>query len=166
MNEMLTKLGINWQSFIAQLVNFMILFLILRAFAWKPITAALEQRRQKIAKGIENAKRADEQLESIETERKEAMTEARKEAAKIVDDAKNKASTLKDEKMRMAKEEIEKQVTEAKEMIIGEREATYTAIKQDLANLITKATGKIVKDLDDEAHKKLIDEAVKDLETA
>jgi F-type H+-transporting ATPase subunit b len=166
MNEMFTKLGINWQSFIAQLVNFTVLFLVLRFFAWKPITASLEQRRQKIAKGIDNAKRADEQLESIEIERKEAMTDARREAAKLVDDAKTKASTLKDEKMRMAKVEIEKQVTEAKEMIIGEREATYTALKQDLANLITKATGKIVKDLDDDAHKKLIDEAVKDLETA
>jgi F-type H+-transporting ATPase subunit b len=166
MSEMLTKLGIDWKLFIAQLVNFTILFLILRAFAWKPITAALEQRRQKIAKGIDNAKRADEQLASIEIERKEAMTEARREAAKIIDDAKQKASTLKDEKMRMAKDEIEKQVTEAKEMIIGEREATFTALKNDLANLITKATGKIVKDLDDDAHKKLIDEAVKDLETA
>ncbi|MDF1497501.1 MAG: F0F1 ATP synthase subunit B [Patescibacteria group bacterium] len=166
MNEMLTKLGINWQSFIAQLVNFVVLFLILRYFAWKPITAALEQRRQKIAKGIDNAKRADEQLESIEIERKEAITEARKEANKIIEDAKQKASVLKEEKMRMAKVEIEKQVDEAKEMIIGERDATYSALKNDLANLITKATGKIVKDLDDAAHKKLIDEAVKDLETA
>lgn len=166
MNEMLTKLGINWQSFIAQLINFTVLFLILRAFAWKPITAALEQRRQKIAKGIEDAKRADEQLETIEKERTETMTEARKEASKIIEDAKQKATGLKEEKMRMAKVEIEKQVTEAKEMIVGEREATYAALKRDLANLITKATGKIVKDLDDEAHKKLIDEAVKDLETA
>ncbi len=166
MSEMLTKLGIDWRLFIAQLVNFTILFLILRAFAWKPITAALEQRRQKIAKGIDNAKRADEQLESIEIERKEAMTEARKEANKIVEDAKQKAIVLKDEKMRMAKTEIEKQVDEAKEMILGERQATYNALKNDLADLITKATGKIVKDLDDDAHKKLINEAVKDLETA
>jgi len=163
---MLTKLGIDWKLFIAQLVNFTILFLILRAFAWKPITAALEQRRQKIAKGIDNAKRADEQLESIEIERKEALTEARREANKIMEDAKQKAAMLKDEKMRMAKTEIEKQVTEAKEMLVSERQATYTALKNDLAGLITKATGKIVKDLDDDAHKKLIDEAVKDLETA
>lgn len=166
MSEMLTKLGINWEGFIAQLVNFTVLFLILRFFAWKPISAALEQRRQKIAKGISDAQRADEKLAEIETERNEVMTEARKEASQIIEEAKQKASNLKDEKMRLAKQEIEKQVTEAKEMIVGEREATYSALKQDLALLITNATGKIVKDLDDESHKKLIDEAVKDLETA
>ncbi len=166
MSEMLTKLGINWEGFIAQLVNFTILFLILRFFAWKPISAALEQRRQKIEKGISDAQRADEKLAEIQTERDEVITEARKEASQIVEDAKQRASSIKEEKMRMAKEEIEKQVTEAKEMIVGERDATYAALKQDLANLITKATGKIVKDIDDEAHKKLIDEAIKDLETA
>jgi len=166
MSEMLTKLGINWQGFIAQLINFTVLFLILRFFAWKPITAALEHRRQKIAKGIEDAKRADDQLESIERERKETMTEARKEASQIIEDAKQKAAVIKDEKMHLAKMEIEKQVDEAKEMIVGEREATYSALKQDLADLITKSTGKIVKELDDEAHKKLIDQAVQDLETA
>lgn len=166
MSEMLTKLGIDWKIFIAQLINFSVLFLILRIFAWKPITAALEQRRQKIDKGIENAKAAEDKLEAIEQEKNQVLSEARKEALHIIDDAKQKASSLKDEKLRLAKTEIDKQVSEAKEMILGERQATYTAIKHDLADLITKATGKIVKDLDAEAHKKLIEEAVSDLETA
>lgn len=166
MSEMLTKLGIDWRVFIAQLINFLILFLILRTFAWKPISAALEARRAKIAKGINNAKDAEDRLQSIEKEKNDVLSEARKEAHKIIDDAKQKASVLKEEKLRMAKTEIDKQVTEAKEMLIGERRATYTALKNDLADLITKATGRIVKDLDAEAHKKLIDEAVKDLETA
>ncbi len=166
MSEMFTKLGIDWRVFIAQLINFLILFLILRAFAWKPISAALEARREKIAKGINNAKDAEDRLLSIEKEKNDVLAEARKEAHKIIDDAKQKASVLKDEKLRMAKTEIDKQVTEAKEMLVGERQATYTALKNDLADLITKATGRIVKDLDTEAHKKLIDDAIKDLETA
>jgi F-type H+-transporting ATPase subunit b len=166
MSEMFTKLGIDWRVFIAQLINFLILFLILRTFAWKPISAALEARRAKIAKGINNAKDAEDKLLSIEKEKNDVLAEARKEAHKIIDDAKQKASVLKEEKLRMAKTEIDKQVTEAKEMLVGERQATYTALKNDLADLITKATGRIVKDLDAEAHKQLIDQAVKDLETA
>ncbi len=166
MSEMLTKLGIDWRIFIAQLINFLILFLILRTFAWKPISATLEARRAKIAKGINIAKDAEDKWQSIEKEKNDILSEARKEAHKIIDDAKQKATILKEEKLRMAKTEIDKQITEAKEMLVGERQATYTALKNDLAILITKATGKIIKDLDAETHKKLIDEAIKDLETA
>ena len=52
---MLTKLGIDWRLFIAQLVNFLILFAVLRIFAWKPLVTALEDRRKRVKKGIDNA---------------------------------------------------------------------------------------------------------------
>ena len=47
---------------------------------------------------------------------------------------------------------------------MGERAASYNALKQDIAKLITAATGKIVKDLDEKAHEKLIQAAIQDLE--
>lgn len=165
MSEMLTKLGINWTGFVAQLVNFMLLFLILRAFAWKPLLKALEDRRAKIKKGVADAKRAEEQLLSIEKERDAALSDARSQAMEIVEDAKKKAASLKEEKMQMAKTEIEKHLNEAKSQIEGERTASYLALKQDVAKLISTATGKIVKDLDAVAHEKLIKEAIQDLET-
>lgn len=161
---MLVKLGIDGKLFIAQLVNFLILFLVLRAFAWKPVVMTLEQRRGKIKQGIANADKAERQLEELEIERQEVLAKARTEALKIVEQAEQKAQGLKEEKLKMAKQEIESQVNDAKEQIMGERAASYNALKQDIAKLITAATGKIVKELDEKAHEKLIQAAIHDLE--
>lgn len=161
---MLIKLGLDGKLFIAQLVNFLILFLVLRAFTWKPLVMALEQRRGKIKQGIANADKAESQLEELEIERQAVLAKARTEASKIVEQADQKAQGLKEEKLRLAKQEIESQVNDAKEQIMGERVASYNALKQDIAKLITTATGKIVQELDEKAHEKLIQSAILDLE--
>lgn len=163
---MFTKLGIDWKLFIAQLINFMILFLVLRAFAWKPLLGALNERRQKISDGIDNAKNADEKLMQIEEEKEKTLTEAKAESYKIIEEAKQKANKLKEEKIHATQVEIEQKFDEAKEQIQGERNATYSALKQDIVKLISAATGKLVKNLDDKAHEKLIQDAINDLESA
>ena len=161
---MLTKLGIDWRLFIAQLVNFLILFAVLRIFAWKPLVTALEDRRKRVKKGIDNAIAAEEKLKQVEREREEMLAQVRNESSRIMEQAEQKASTLKDEKLKLARQEIEQQVNEAKEMIKNERNATYAALEHDVAKLVTDATGKIVQNLDEHAHSKLIEEAIGDLE--
>lgn len=164
MSDMLTKLGIDWKLFIAQLVNFLILFITLRAFAWKPIIMALEERRAKIKKGIDDAELAKRQVKDLEVEREAVLAKARTEAMRIIEQAEQKAQALKDEKIKATQEEIEKERTEAKEQIKGERAASYNMLKQDLAKLIASATGKIVQGLDAPSHDRLIQASIKDLE--
>ncbi len=166
MSEMLVKLGIDGKLFIAQLVNFLILFLVLRFFAWKPLLGALEERRKKIKQGMSDAKRADERLKEIEREREEILVTANQEAMRIVEQAENKAQSLRDEKMRLAKNEIEQQVNEAKDIIKAERAATLASMKQEVSRLIAAATGKVVGDLDERAHTQLINNAITELERA
>lgn len=164
MSEMLTKLGIDGKLFIAQLVNFLILFIVLRAFAWKPLLMALEDRKAKIKKGVEDADRAKLQLKEIEKERDVVLTKARAEAMRIVEQAEQKAQAVKDEKIKQTQSEIESQLKEAKEQIKGERIASYDMLKKDLSKLITAATGKIVQEMDAQSHEKLINEAIREIE--
>ena len=166
MSDMLTKLGIDWRLFLAQLVNFLVLFLVLRFFAWKPLLASLEERRNKVKQGVADADAAAQKLKDIEREREETLSKTRAEAMRIVEKAEERASSLKDEKLRLAKTEIEQQITEAKEMIKGERAASFDALKQDVAKLVTEATGKVVNQMDAKGHNQLIQEAIKDLESA
>ena len=160
---MLTKLGIDWKLFIAQLINFMILFFVLRAVAWKPILEALENRRKKIAEGIENAELAEEKLESISLQKDKVITSARIEAKQIIEEAKQKAEKIREEKNQITKAEIEKQIEEAKKKIKNEKQESFQALQKELANLITEATGKIIKNLDSEKQNELVQEAIKDL---
>lgn len=162
---MLTKLGIDGKLFIAQLVNFLILFIVLRAFAWKPIVMALEDRRAKIKKGINDAEKAKQQVKEIEKEREAVLAQARTEAMAIIEKADKKAVALNQEKIQATQNEIETRMTEAKEQIKGERTASYNALKQDLAKLISAATGKIVENMDQKSHDALIESAIKDLST-
>jgi len=166
MSDMLTKLGIDWRLFLAQLVNFLVLFLVLRFFAWKPLLASLEERRNKVKQGVADADAAAQKLKDIEREREETLSKTRAEAMRIVEKAEERACSLKDEKLRLAKTEIEQQITEAKEMIKGERAASFNALKQDVAKLVTEATGKVVNQMDSKGHNQLIQEAIKDLESA
>jgi len=166
MSDMLTKLGIDWKLLIAQFVNFMILFLVLRAAAWKPLLLALEERRAKIKQGIDDANKAEDKLTSIESERQEIISKARSEALRIIEEAKQKATMLKEELLQKANQEIEQQMIEAKEQIQSERQASYQALKNDMALFVSQATGKIIKNLDIKNQEKLIQEAINDLESA
>src|SRR3972149_8583050 len=75
-------LGINLGFFLVQLLNFLILVVILYAWAYKPILRMLDDRKAKIAQGLEDARIASE-----------ARANAEKEAAKIVADAQAEAAT-------------------------------------------------------------------------
>ena len=161
---MLTKLGIDWKLFIAQLINFLILFFILKKFAWDVILEALEKRRQKIKEGIENSKLAEEKLETIDIQKERVLTEARLEASKIIEDAKAKAEKVREEKNKITQREIEKQIEEAKAKIRAEKDASFQALQNDLASLIASATGKIIQNIDLKQQDKLIQEAIKDLQ--
>lgn len=166
MSDMLTKLGIDWRLFIAQLVNFLVLFLVLRAFAWKPLLASLEERRNKVKKGVADAERAADRLKEIEREREETMSKTRAEAMRILEQAEQRAAALKDEKLRLAKTEIEQQLNDAKEMIRNERSTSFNSLKQDVAKLVAEATGKVAKQMDSGMHAQLVTEAIKDLDSA
>jgi len=161
---MLTKLGIDWKLFIAQLFNFLILFFILKTFAWKPILEALEGRRKKIAQGIENSELAQEKLETIDIQKERVITEARIKASQIIEESKAKAEKIRAEKNKITQQEIDKQIAEAKVKIKTAQEASYQALQNDLANLITDATGKVIQNIDIRQQDKLVQEAIKDLQ--
>jgi F-type H+-transporting ATPase subunit b len=69
-------LGINLTLLVAQIFNFFILFLILSAVAYKPMVKFLDGRREKIAKGLEDARRAEERLANIEKDYQSRMDAA------------------------------------------------------------------------------------------
>jgi len=60
--ELFAKLGIDWRLLIAQLVNFVILFTALTFLLYKPLIAALDKRRAKIAESLANAEKIGDEL--------------------------------------------------------------------------------------------------------
>ena len=81
------KLGINLGFFLFQVFNFAILLILLYAWAYKPIVKALEDRRNKIAQGIEDARVAAEARANAEKEAAKIIAEAQSEAGRIAREA-------------------------------------------------------------------------------
>ena len=96
MSAVLSTFGIDWRLLLIQAVNFGLLLLALWYFLYAPLSRMLEERRQKVAKGVEDARAAAQKLAEIEGSRKEVLAGAGKEADGILAEA--RAAALKKER--------------------------------------------------------------------
>ena len=76
MNALLDQLGINWQLFLSQAVNFFILLIVLTFFVYKPLIKIIKKRNAKIKEGLDKAEEADVRLKQIDVISKEKLKEA------------------------------------------------------------------------------------------
>src|SRR5512135_2499530 len=91
----LAKLGFNLPVFIAQLINFGLLLLLLRLFAYKPIMKMLDQRAQRIKESLEAGERAKQEAVSVEKEVAKKIEEASASGQKIVEQASKAAEDVR-----------------------------------------------------------------------
>ena len=122
------KLGINLGYLLVQIFNFAILFVVLRAWVYKPIVNMLEQRRQKIAQGLEDARIAAEARSNAEMQAQVILAAAQKEAEQKLRDASERAEQLAKE----LRGQTEKETAEARQVAAKEAEQAHT---QALAEL-------------------------------
>jgi F-type H+-transporting ATPase subunit b len=82
--EALGALGVNGPFLLSQIVNFLILFLALRFLLWKPMLKMLNERKQRIAQGLEDAEQARRDRERAQAEYEERIKQARQEREEIL----------------------------------------------------------------------------------
>lgn len=138
------KLGLNLGYLLVQIFNFLILFVVLRVWVYKPIMGLLEKRRQTIAQGLEDARVAAEARANAEKEAAKIIAGAQAEANKLVREATERAeSAAKDVKAATEAEAIK-----SREAAIGEVEEERNRILGDLrgqvAALAISAAKKLV----------------------
>jgi len=155
----LEKLGLNLGYLLLQIFNFLILFVILRAWVYKPILDLLDKRRQNIAQGLEDARVAAEARASAEKEAAKIIADAQAEASKVVREANERAQDVAKE----VKAEAEAEAAKEHEAALAEAEAERNRILGDLrgqvAALSISAAQKLVGEaLDEKRQRALLDE--------
>ena len=105
-------LGLNLGYVLVQIISFLVMVVILRAWAYKPILKMLEDRRNRIAQGLEDARVAADARANAEKEAEEVLTTAQQEAAAKVREATERA----EEAMREIRAEAEKDAAEIREI--------------------------------------------------
>ena len=101
MEQLFDTFGIDLSLIIAQAVNFGVLFIVLSYLLYKPVLKTLDERREKVAKGVEDAEKATALLATADTEAGSRIQGAEIEAESIVAAAREVAGT---EKTRIVKE--------------------------------------------------------------
>jgi F-type H+-transporting ATPase subunit b len=157
------ELGLKVPTLIAQVVNFGILFIVLRFVAFKPIMRMMDARSNKIKESLEQAERIKQQSALAEQETAKRIDEASKNGQQIIGQAMQAAEDVRRRAVQDAKKEADALIAKAQVEINTEKEEAVTELRKEVADLAVLVAGKaIATSLDKETQRKLIDNAFKE----
>lgn len=155
------QLGINVPGLVAQIINFLLLLVILRAFAYKPILKMLDQRAAKIRESMDNAEAIKKQLARTQEDYAAQIDQARKEAQGIVGQANQIAERVRQEAQAQARQEAQAFLEKAQAQIERDKRQAIAELRKEVAELAILAAGKVVRrSLDDKAHYAIIEDVL------
>jgi F-type H+-transporting ATPase subunit b len=156
--------GVNWQLFISQLVAFIVVALVLKKFAYKPVLDMLEQRRERIAQAEANAEKIQVELAETQTERDKVLTEANQKAEQLIADAKEAARQVGEAEGQKAVKQAEEIIRKAREATEADRDRMMAELRAEIGRLVVETTAKVSgKVLTSEDQQRLIDETNREL---
>lgn len=148
--------------FFWQLILFVLLILLLRKFAWKPILDAVDRREEGIKSALAAAEDAKKEMQNVTADSEKLLQEARTEREAMLKEAREiKESMIADAKTQ-AQVEGEKIVAQAQKSIEGEKQAAIADIKNQVAELSVEIAEKVLRDQLDNKDKqlKMVDQLV------
>jgi F-type H+-transporting ATPase subunit b len=149
-------LGINIGYILMQILLFIILFMVLRGYLYNPIINNLEERKTKIAKGLEDARQAAIARDNADAEAKKIMDAARAEAAQLRMDAAIQAEETANSIQAQAKQEAEGIISSAREEAEEERNNIMAGARGQIASIAIAAANKLVGESLDESRQHAI----------
>ena len=157
-------LGIHWKILLMQTVSFSIVFFVLWKFAYGPIFAMLQARREKIAESLANAEKIKADVAKTEVERQKILADAGDKANTLIDEARQAAARVREQETQKAISAAEQIVIKAREAAAQERAQMLAQLKREVGRLVvqttTTVTGKI---LTPEDQRRLAEETEKQL---
>ena len=144
---------------IVSAINFIVFFVIIWTFAFKPVSRMLEDRRERIEQGLKDAEQARQDRENAEAERVAALAEARKEANDILGRAQRLAQETRDADIAATREELDRMRERAMSEIEAEKQRAIAELRGEVADLALAAASRVVgESMTDERQRRLVDE--------
>lgn len=159
--DITTSFKVYWPQLVSQFVSFAIVIFLLKKFAFGPVQAMLEQRRNRIEEGEEKLKRIEKQLAESEATTAAAIATANEESQRLIAEAKEGAAALTETKTQEAIANAQQILAKAEAAGNADRERISTELKREFGRLVaattTQVTGKV---LSPEDQQRLNDEAI------
>ena len=159
-------LGINLPTLLAQIINFLLLFVLLYLVAYKPIMRIFDERSNKIKESIEQTEVIKEQATHAEEEFKKRIEAAGKEGQELISRAMRTGEEAKQKVQQEARQEAEAIIQKARLEIQRERDEAIDELRKDFTDLTIEAAGKVIeRSLDKKAHRELIEKVLEESPT-
>jgi F-type H+-transporting ATPase subunit b len=156
-------LGINAAGLLTQIVSFLILFVGLRILLYKPILRALDGRSQRIKESLESADKAKQEADSSREDIQKKLDEARAEGQEMIAQAREMADRFKEEELVKVRAAIGAERDKAEAELKHERDAAIEELREHFAGLAMSAAERMMsRTLDQEAHRDIIDDVLKE----
>jgi F-type H+-transporting ATPase subunit b len=152
--------------YIWTIVVFLVLLGLLAKFAWRPLLQALDERQDSIRRSLDDAAKAKQELERLQTESQRILAEARSEAESIVARTRDDANRLRDEMRQKAQAEAANIVKNAEKQIELETNRALQQIRHEAVDLSVAIASKLLqRNVSRQDNERLIEETFKQLET-
>ena len=127
------------------LIAFVIVFFILKKYAWTSILSALNERETGIANAISSAEKVKLEMASLKNENEALMNQAREERAVMIKEAKVASDKMISEAKDKAKAEYDRIIAEAQQAINQQKNAALTDVKNQVGALVIEVSEKILR---------------------
>jgi F-type H+-transporting ATPase subunit b len=147
------------------LLMFIMVLVILKKFAWKPILNALENREKSIEDSLRSADRARQEMEQLKVDNEKIMAKARLERDNMLKDTKQTGERILREAREKANEEARLLIEATRELIENEKTSAVDEIRRQVAELSVDIAEKILREKlrDDKQQKELVEKLIKDI---
>ncbi|MBU5454343.1 F0F1 ATP synthase subunit B [Caproiciproducens sp. MSJ-32] len=155
-------MSINLSTLIATIINFVILYLILKKFFFAKIATIIEEREELINEKLDNAEEEITKARILAIENEKILKKAREEGKLITQQEKAKADKIYHEIIEEANEEAKVIISRARKEIAREREKAEAQLKTQVVDLAMELAEKIIeKNVDEDKNRELIEDFIK-----
>ncbi len=157
------SLGINLPLLVVFIINFIILFVLLRIFLYKPVLKMLDERSKRTKEGMELAEATKKEYEQAKSEIQKQIEKGRQEAQAIIAQTIQVGERLKEESRQEATKQAQVIVDRTRAELEAERDKIVENLRREFVDIAISAAEKVIKEtLDKEKHRKLIEETLQE----
>jgi F-type H+-transporting ATPase subunit b len=157
-------LDVNPGLILWTIITFVIVLVILRAVAWKPMLAALTAREESIRDALREAEDARAQAKLLLEENRRQLAQAEEQSQLLIKEGRVMGDRLKAEILEKANSSSRHMIEQAKEEIRREKDSALLQLRAEVSDLVVAAAGKMLDaNLDTPKQRQLAEAALRDI---
>ena len=147
-----------------QMITFVIFVWFIKAYLWEPLTQAMEDRTNKISEGLASAELGEKKIEEANIEYNKIVDDAKQKASDVIAMAQQQSGLMIDDAKITSKKEADKIISLSSQQLAQDVNIAKEQLKNDISRIAIECAEKIIKaEIDEEKHKAIFDDALKEL---